>query len=108
MADDDVALNDELFGSDLEDDFDEDEDDETFEEVPIDIKITNNKKQAKKSTANKVSTNSTYNEIFNIDYADYDDIEKDPTVMNFKQLKSENNIKPEVKIDDKYVTINIF
>ncbi|OUM68414.1 hypothetical protein PIROE2DRAFT_3859, partial [Piromyces sp. E2] len=100
-ADNDISINEELFGSESEDDFDEDEDDETFEEVPIDIKINTDKKQVKKNTANKVSTNSSYNKIFNIDYADYDDIEKDPTVMNINQLKPEIIIKPEEKNNEK-------
>ncbi|ORX48428.1 hypothetical protein BCR36DRAFT_354771 [Piromyces finnis] len=96
--DNDILLNEELFGSDSQDDFnensdeDDDDDDETFEEVPININITNNKKKVKSNTANKVSSNSSFNKVFNIDYANYDDIEKDPTVMNINHLNSENNI----------------
>jgi len=85
-----------LFGSDSEyndnennddDDDDDDEDDEEFEEVPLDIKINTNENKPKKNNANVVSTNSVYNKVFSIDYDNYDDIEKDPTVMNMKKFK---------------------
>jgi len=92
--DNDNNLIDKLFGSDSEnndednnDDEDDDEDDDEFEEVPLDIKINTNKNKPKKSNANVVSTNSVYNKVFNIDYDNYKDIEKDPTVMDMNKFK---------------------
>jgi hypothetical protein len=90
-GDEDGELEKELFGSESEsDEFNEDdEDDEVFEEVPLDIQINKKEKQTKESNANVISTDSSYNKIFNIDYSNYEDIEKDPTVLNIKQFKSE-------------------
>ncbi|ORX75069.1 hypothetical protein BCR32DRAFT_98776 [Anaeromyces robustus] len=96
---DDDELNERLFGSETEID-DDSESDEIFEEVPLDIEIKKTEKTPNKSNANVVTTNSTYNKIFNIDYSDYKDLEKDPTVMNPKQLNIENNLKNEEKQTD--------
>jgi len=106
---DDYELDERLFGSETEnDDNNDSENEEIFEEVPLDIEIKKKDKISNKSNANVVTTNSTYNKIFNIDYSDYKDLEKDPTIMNPKQLNIKNDFKNEEKESDKsYIPENI-